>query len=408
MSRFVYGLLTFDRTFSETSGSLPAMQISSKQAHWRDLARRFAEDEVKPHVETMEKASQFPRAFMKRLGELGILGIAFPKEFGGQGDDTFSFALALSEVTRVWASLGLSIGAHMLGTSPILFAGTDAQKKKYLPSLLKGEMLGCFGLTEPGSGSDAGGGQTSASFENGLYKITGKKVFTTSASYASVYIVSVLTDKSKGKKGWSAFILEKGCPGLSIAKKEEKLGLLGSDTAGLILDHCSVPKENLLGEEGKGFRVFLQTLDAGRIGIAAWCIGLAQASLDELVRWAKERNVLPSLMEEHEFVADAIAELATKIEAAVLLTQEACRLKDSGVPYTKQASMAKYFASTVAVEAADRTIKTIGLEALTESFPVARFFRDAKLGEIGEGTSEIQKLVIAREVLTEALNLVAA
>lgn len=384
------------------------MQLTNEQARWYDLARRFAQEEVKPRVDEMERAAQFPLQFMKRMGELGILGIPFPKEYGGQGGDTFSLILCVKEITKVWASLGLSMGAHMLGSNPIFFSGTEAQKKRYLTPLAKGEVLGSFGLTEPSSGSDAGSTQTVAVRSNGSFIINGKKTFTTSASYATYYIVSAVTDKAKGKKGVSAFIVERNYPGLLVGKKEEKIGLLASDTSGLILDGCKVPAENLLGEEGHGFSVFLKTLDTGRLGIAGWCLGLAEAAYEEALKWAQKRNITENMMEAHEFEAGALADMATKIEAAALLAREACRLKDEGKSYTKLASMAKYFASAIAVENCDAAIKMVGYEALTQDLPIERFFRDAKLGEIGEGTSEIQRLVIAREVLREAETLVPA
>jgi len=377
------------------------MQTSPEQSRWREQARAFAE-EIKPTVDPLERKAEFPLEHMKRLGKLGLLGVAYPKEYGGQGADTFSMILCVEEITKVWASLGLSIGAHMLGMFPILCAGTESQKKKYLTPLVLGEKLGAFGLTEPGSGSDAGGGQTVAEKTENGFVINGKKIFTTSATYASTYIVSAISDKSLGKKGISAFIVERDCSGLAIAKKEQKLGLWASDTAGLILDSCRVPLENILGEPGKGFHVFLQTLDAGRLGIAGWCYGIADAAFESLLTWAKETGIKTGLMENYEYAGGALAELATQLEAAQGLIRNACQVKDAGQSYTKQASMAKYFASKVAVAACDVALKLIGYEALTTRLPVERFFRDAKLGTIGEGTSEIQKLVIAREVLKEA------
>lgn len=381
--------------------------MTRDQAHWRDSARSFAE-EIKPTVDKMEQNSEFPLEQMKRLGKMGILGLSFPREYGGQGGDTLSMILCIQEITKVWASLGLSIGAHMLGSNPIFFAGTQAQKQKYLIPLVRGEALGSFGLTEPSSGSDAGGSQTTAMRSKGGFVLNGKKIFTTSANYASTFIISAVTEKSLGKKGITAFILEKNYPGLAVGKKEEKLGLWASDTSGLILEGCLVPLENVLGEEGKGFSVFLQTLDAGRLGIAGWCLGIAQGAFEEMVRWAREERIQDRLMEEFEFDAGALADLATQIEAAQLLIQEACRKKDGGSRYTKEASMCKYFASAVAVNAADAALKMIGYRALTRALPVERYFRDAKLGTVGEGTSEIQKLVIAREVLREAEELVTA
>jgi alkylation response protein AidB-like acyl-CoA dehydrogenase len=382
------------------------MLLTKQQKRWQDLARQFAQTEVKPRVDEMEKKGEFPLQFMKRLGELGILGIGFPEQYGGQNADSFSFILAVKEISKVWASLGLSIGAHLLGANPIYFAGTEEQKKRYLIPLVRGESLGAFGLTEPSSGSDAGSSQTSAVSENGVYALNGRKIFTTSASYASTYVVSALTIRAREKVGISAFILERNYPGLAIAKKEEKLGLWASDTAGLILEGCRVPKENLLGDEGKGFRVFLQTLNAGRLGIAGWALGIAEAAFEQMLEWAEKNEIKKDLMNNHEWEAGMIAESATKLEAALLLTQEACRVKDTGELYIKEASMAKYFVSSLAVETCDLALKLIGASALTNDLPVERYFRDAKLGEIGEGTSEIQKLVIAREVLRKSEKLV--
>lgn len=379
------------------------MELTSSQLHWRDLARKFAQEVVRPVAVEMEASSTFPREIMRKMGEAGLLGIPYPKEYGGSGGDTISYVLAVEEISRVWGSLGLMMAAHVsLGCNPIYIAGSEEQKRTLLPPLLRGEKLGAFGLTEPQAGSDAGGTKTTAVLKDDFYIVNGSKNFTTTGSNADVLIIAAVTDKGKGKKGISAFFVEKGTPGFSAGRKEDKVGLRASDTVSLIFDSCALPRENLLGREGEGFRdVFLTTLDGGRISIASWSVGIAQGAFETCAKHLLKEMKQEDFMGEGQLAGSALAEMATKIAAARLMTFEAARRKEMGLRYIKEGAMAKYFASMVCTEVTSRAISLVGLEALTRELSLEQSFRDAKLTEIGEGTSEIQKIVIARELYRE-------
>lgn len=383
------------------------MFLTPRQEEWRNLAVRFVREEVRPVARKLEDASEFPLPLMKRMGELGLLGLPFPKEAGGSGGDTVSYALAVEEVSRGWGSLGLSLAAHVsLGTNPIHFAGSEAQREKYLPRLTRGEWLGSYGLTEPQAGSDSSATQTSAARKGNEYLLNGMKVFTTTAGYANTFIVTAVTDKAKGKKGISAFILERGFPGLTIGRKEDKMGLRASDTSTMVLENCRVPVENLLGHEGEGFKIFMKTLDGGRISIGAMAVGMAQSVLDDLVRWMKERGHDREFMGNGQIKCAVMADLATQIQAARQLIWMAAVKKDRGEKHTKHSAMAKYYASEVCTRACSLALDLMGIEGATKRHHVEQVYRDTKLCQIGEGTSEIQRMVIAREIFSETEELV--
>lgn len=383
------------------------MFLEPHQEEWCKLAASFAKVEAYPFAKNMEEASEFPIELIRKMGTNGLLGTPFPKEWGGAGKDTVSYALAVEEISKVWGSLGLIMAAHVsLGTNPIYFAGSQEQKKKYLPKLTCGEWLGAYGLTEPEAGSDSGATKTTAVKKGNKYLLNGIKIFTTTAAHSSTFIVTAITDKNKGKHGISAFILEKGFPGLSIGKKEDKMGLRASDTSTIILEDCMVPLENLLGEEGEGFKIFMKTLDGGRISIGAMAIGIAQGVLEELVSWLKNNGYNKEIMGKGQIKCAYMAEIATQIQAARQLIWTAAVKKDKGEKYTKYSAMGKYYASEVCTKACSLAIDLMGIEAVTKKHHLEQAYRDTKLCQIGEGTSEIQRMVIAREIFLEMEELV--
>lgn len=334
------------------------------------------------------------------MAELELLALYVPKEYGGAGLDVLSYAIAIDEIGRVCGSTGIFLAAHSsLGVYPIYVAGSEEQKQKYLIPLARGEKIGSFGLTESNAGSDAAGTQTIAKLVGDEYVINGSKRFITSGEVADIIVFTATKDPSMGYSGISAFIVEKGTPGFSAGKKEDKLGLRGSITSELIFEDCKISKENLLGEEGEGFKVFMATLDGGRISIGALALGIAQGALDASVKFVKENKKSGKPLKKSQFVQSIIAEMATEIEAARLLIYQAAMLEDNDMPYTKEAAMGKYYASLIGMKATDMAITIHGMLGLTKEYPVERFMRDEKLMEIGEGTSEIQKIVIAREIL---------
>jgi alkylation response protein AidB-like acyl-CoA dehydrogenase len=343
------------------------------------------------------------------MRDLGLFGMIFPEEYGGQGLDTLSYVLAVEEISRACASTGITLAAHVsLGTSPIMNFGTEAQKRKYLPALCSGEKLAAFGLTEPEAGSDAGGTKTRAVLDGNHYTVNGRKIYITNGSVCGTAVFTAVTTPGIGVKGISAFIIEKGTPGFSAGTREKKLGHRASDTVELLFENVKLPKENLLerdGKEGQGFKQFMKTLDGGRISIGAMSVGIAQASLDAGLKYARERRQFGKPIAEFQAIQLLLADMATGIEAARLLVYQTARLKDRGVPFTRQSAMAKLLASTVAMKAADTAIQIHGGAGYMTDHPVERYFRDAKLMEIGEGTSQIQKLVIARELIREAEGL---
>jgi len=374
--------------------------LSEEQQLLRKTVRDFAEAEIRPHSRAWDEAQEFPRELFGKLGELGLMGIVWPVEYGGAGMSTLDMAVVIEELSRVDAGVALSVAAHnSLCSGHIALAGSEEQKRKYLVPLARGESVGAWGLTENSAGSDAGGTKTTAVRDGDGWRLNGSKTFITNGRVADVAVVMAVTDKTKGKKGISAFIVEKGTPGFRAGKKEDKLGVRCSDTSELVLEDCSVPAGNLLGEPGHGFIDTLRILDRGRIGIAAWSVGLAQASLEASLGYARERKQFGLSIAEFQGVQFKISEMATKVAAARLLTWRAAALRDAGQEHTAESSMAKLFAGESAVEAALDAVQIHGGYGFTKDYPVERYLRDSKLGTIGEGTSEIQKMVIARALL---------
>jgi len=375
--------------------------LTEEQAIIRNTIRDFARERVEPIAAEHDEQQTFPQATVRELAQLGIMGITVPEEYGGAGGDELSYILAVEELSRADASHGLTLAAHIsLGIYPILTFGTKEQRLKYLPPLCDGTGLGTFGLTEPGAGSDAGSTQTRAVPDGDSWVINGRKQFITNATYSLSPIITARSEReSKGCHGISAFIVPRSSPGFELGKKENKLGCRASDTRELIFENCRIPKENLLGEPGQGFKIFMNTLDGGRIGIAALALGIAQAALDKAIPYAEERHQFGHPIGSFESVSNMIADMATEIEAARHLTYHAARLKDASRPFGQESSMAKLFASEVAMRATTKAVQIFGGYGYTKDYPVERYFRDAKLTEIGEGTSEIQRLVIARHLL---------
>jgi len=375
-------------------------ELAEEQQMVRETTRAFVEREVKPVASRLDREAIYPSELVKRLSELGLMGILVPQEFGGSGMDLLCCVVAMEEISKAWASLAVAMSVqNSLVCAPIARFGSAAQKKKYLPSLARGERLGCYALTEPGSGSDAGSIQTRAKRVGDDFVLTGNKIFTTNGNRADLAIVYAVTDPAKGKKGISAFIVEKNSPGFVVGKLEDKLGLRSSDTASLLFEDCRVPGENLLGTEGEGFAIALATLDGGRIGIAAQALGIAQGCLEESVAYARQRRQFGRAIAEFEAIQWMLADMATEIDAARLLTYRAAWLAGQERTFTKEAAMAKLFASEAANRAAYKAIQIFGGYGYTKEFAVERFFRDARITTIYEGTSEIQRLVIARRLI---------
>jgi alkylation response protein AidB-like acyl-CoA dehydrogenase len=379
---------------------VPGFEMTENLKMVRDLARNFAEKEIRPHVMKYDEAQEFPLEISRKLGELGFMGVVVPEAYGGSGFGYPEYIAIIEEISKVDPSVGLSVAAHnSLGVGHIYLFGSEEQKRKYLPDLASGRKLGAWALTEPTSGSDAGALLTTAVRDGDHYVLNGSKNFITHGSVGSTTVVMALTDKTKGKKGISAFIVENSTPGFIVAKKENKLGMRASDTAALAFDNCRVPKENLIGQEGAGFNQALAALDGGRISIAALSLGIAQGALDACLKYVKERRQFGHAIGEFQGTQWKLADMATQIEAARLLTYKAGYLKDRGKEVTLESSMAKYFASEVAVSATNEAVQIHGGYGFLKDFPVEKFYRDVKLVTIGEGTSEIQKLVIARQLL---------
>lgn len=362
----------------------------------RRTVREFAEKELAPRAKEIDETGEFPWDLVKKAAELNLMGIMVPEEYGGAGSDTLSCAIAIEEISRANATMGIIVAAHKLGCDALMIGGSKEQKEKYLPPAASGEKLTAFGLTEPGAGSDAGAITTSAVRDGDYWVLNGTKCFITNCGPAEIYVVAAKTDKEAGTRGISTFIIEKDTPGFSIGKLEEKMGLHASATGELIMDNCRIPADNLLGELNKGFPLFMKVLDSGRIAIAAMAIGIAQASLDASIEFSKQRKAFGKPICSFQAIAFYLAEMATKIEAARSLTYRAASLKDAGKPFTKEAAMAKYFASEVAMWCSTKAVQIHGGYGYTKNFPVERYMREAKLTEIGEGTTEIQKLVISR------------
>lgn len=364
------------------------------------MIREFAENEVKPLAAEIDEQERFPMETVEKMAKIGIMGIPIPKQYGGQGGTTQMYSMAVEELSRVCATTGVVVSAHTsLCAEPILMFGTEEQKNKYLPKLASGEWIGAFGLTEPNAGTDAAMQQTTAVDAGDKWILNGSKIFITNASYANVYVVFAMTDKSLGTKGISAFIVERGYKGFSIGKKEKKLGIRGSATCELIFENCEVPKENLLGKEGKGFKIAMMTLDGGRLGIASQALGIAQGAMDETVKYVKERKQFGRAIGQFQNTQFQLANLETKINAARFLVRSAADRIDRGLPHSKDASMAKLFAAETAMEMTTKAIQFHGGYGYTREYPVERMFRDAKITEIYEGTSEVQRMVIAASLL---------
>jgi len=376
------------------------MILSDTHRQFRAKVREFAENEVAPCARDLDRSGEFPWKLVKRLAEMQLMAVYVPKEYGGAGLDTLHYTIAVEEIGRVCGSTGIFLAAHSsLGVFPIYYAGNEMQKQKWLVPLAKGEKIGSFGLTEPEAGSDAAATKTTAKRDGDKYILNGEKRFITSGSVADVIIITATQDPAKGYHGISAFVVEKGTPGFSYGRDEEKLGLHGSITSELIFEDCVIPAENLLGEEGDGFRIFMETLDGGRISIGSLALGIGQGALDAAVNFSRSTNRGGKPLSKSQSIQSMIAEMATEIEAARLLVYQASALKDAGMPYVKEAAMAKYYASTAGMKAANMAIDIHGILGMTDAYPVERFIRDEKLMEIGEGTSEIQKIVIARQIL---------
>ncbi|QNB46741.1 acyl-CoA dehydrogenase [Thermanaerosceptrum fracticalcis] len=375
-------------------------RLSEEQELIRNMVREFVEEEVKPQAADNDRNHRFPTELVARMKELNLLGIPFPEEWGGAGADTLSFAMVVEELSRGCASTGVIVSTHVgLGCQPIYEFGTEAQKEKYLKPLASGEKLGAFCLTEPSAGTDAAAQKTTAVLSGDHYILNGSKIFITNGGQADIYIVMAMTDQSKGTKGISAFIVEKEFPGFQVGQIEDKLGIRASQTAEIIFNNCKVPKENLLGKEGEGFKVAMKALDVGRVGIAAQALGIAQACLDAAVNYAKERQQFGKPIASFQAIQWMIADMATQIQAARHLVYNAAWLKDQGEPFSKEAAMAKLFASETAMQVSIKAIQIHGGYGFTTHYPVERFMRDAKITEIYEGTSEVQRMVIAGQVL---------
>ncbi len=369
---------------------------SKEQVLLREMYRKFAETEIKPLAEELDEEERFPEESIPKLARYGFMGIPFPKEYGGAGGDYLTYAMAVEELGKVCATTAVVVSAHTsLCAGPIYYFGTEEQKQKYLVPLAKGEKIGAFGLTEPSAGTDSSMQQTTAVLDGDEYVLNGTKVFITNAGYADIYVVIAMTDKSKGNKGISAFIVEKGTPGFSFGKKERKMGIRGSATCDLIFENCRIPKENLLGKVGQGFKIAMQTLDGGRIGIASQALGIMQGAIDECVKYVMERRQFGKKIGQFQNTQFELADMATKAEAAKLLVYEAAATKDAGKPYSHLSAMCKYFAGSTASDITRRCLQLFGGYGYTRDYPIERMMRDAKITEIYEGTSEVQKMVIS-------------
>ncbi|MBO1514320.1 acyl-CoA dehydrogenase [Metabacillus bambusae] len=373
--------------------------LTNEQEMIRKLIHDFAEEEVSPEADARDRTAKFPEEIFEKLAELGIMGLPFPEQYGGSAADTISFTIVVEELSRVCASTGITYSAHIsLGAAPIHLFGTEKQKQKYLTPLCTGEYLGAFGLTEPNAGSDAGGTQTTASLHGDHWVITGSKCFITNASYAKYLAITAVTDRSKGTNGISAFLVPTNAHGFTINDHYEKMGLHASNTAELVLENVSIPKENLLGVEGNGYKQFLATLDGGRIGIGAMAVGIAQGAYEKSLQYAKERKQFGKSLSAFQAIQFKLADMAMNIELARNMVYKAAWLKDQGKGFKKEAAIAKLFASEMCMKVCDQAIQIHGGYGYMKEYQVERFFRDAKLLEIGEGTSEVQRMVIARQI----------
>ena len=380
---------------------MEAVELSDVQSMIRETVRDFARKELAPRAATLDETGEFPRENFRRLAELGLTGIPIPQEYGGAGADTLSMAIALEEIAKACGSTCLTLAAHTsLGTMPILLFGSEELKRRHVPPNARGESIGSYGLTEPGAGSDSGGTQTTAVPAPGGWRLNGSKIFMTNASVAGVMTVTAVTDRDAEKHARiSAFVLDPAWKGITVAKKEDKLGCRASDTCYVTFEDVYVPGGNLLGERGHGWRYFMEILDAGRIGIGAMALGLAEGAYEKALDYARERETFGKPIGAHQAVAFMLADMKVEIEAARHLLYHAARLKDAGKPYRLEASMGKLFASEMAMRVTRNAIQVLGGYGYMTEYGVERYYRDAKLCEIGEGTSEIQRIVISRQIL---------
>ena len=377
-------------------------QFTDEQQDLRRSVRQFAEKEIAPHVMEWDEASCFPLETIKELGRLGLMGTIFPAEYGGAGMGYIEYVIAIEELSRVDGSVGIIVAAHTsLCTNHVFIAGNEEQKRKYVPKLASGEWIGCWGLTESGSGSDAGGARCSAVRKGKKWVLNGTKTFITYGHYADLMVVIAVTDKTAHTHGLSAFVVEKGTKGFRPGKKENKLGLRASDTSEMIFEDCEIPAENLLGQEGNGFIDAMRVLDGGRISIAALGLGMAQGAYESALKYSKQRKQFGKTISEFQAIQWKLADLATEIDAARLLTNRAAWMKDNRMKSTLESSMAKLYTSEVAVKAANEAVQIHGGYGFIKDYPAEKFYRDVKLCTIGEGTSEIQRLVIARQILKD-------
>jgi hypothetical protein len=376
------------------------MIIGEKHENFRQQVRDFAEEVIAPRASEYDKSGEFPEDLVKKLGEKGFLSMFVPVEYGGQGLDNLSYAIAVEEISRVCGSMGITVAAHnSLGVWPILEFGTDAQREKYLPMIAKEAKLSAFALTEPEAGSDAAGVRTTAVKKGDSYVIDGTKCFITSGGYAHILLVAAKTDPEAGTHGISNFIVERDTKGFSVGKVEHKLGLRGSNTVELIFDSCEVPADNLLGKEGDGFKQFMMTLDGGRVSIAAMALGIAQGAFEAAMEHARKRIQFDRPIGKFQAIQWKIADMAAELDAARMLVYKSATLEDMGKPFSYESAVAKLFASEKATRICRDAIQVVGGRGYLTDYPLERFYRDVKLCEIGEGTSEIQRVVIARHVL---------
>ncbi|MED1114777.1 acyl-CoA dehydrogenase AcdA [Bacillus paramycoides] len=372
-------------------------KLSEEHEMIRKMVRDFARNEVAPTAAERDEEERFDRALFDQMAELGLTGIPWPEEYGGIGSDYLAYVIAVEELSRVCASTGVTLSAHTsLAGWPIFKFGTEEQKQKFLRPMAEGKKIGAYGLTEPGSGSDAGGMKTTAKRDGDHYILNGSKIFITNGGIADIYVVFALTDPESKQRGTSAFIVESDTPGFSVGKKESKLGIRSSPTTEIMFEDCRIPVENLLGEEGQGFKVAMQTLDGGRNGIAAQAVGIAQGALDASVEYARERHQFGKPIAAQQGIGFKLADMVTDVEAARLLTYQAAWLESEGLPYGKESAMSKVFAGDTAMKVTTEAVQVFGGYGYTKDYPVERYMRDAKITQIYEGTQEIQRLVISR------------
>ncbi|MDO6656295.1 acyl-CoA dehydrogenase [Anaerobacillus sp. 1_MG-2023] len=377
-------------------------QLSEEHEMLRKMVRDFARKEVEPTAAERDEEERFDRKLFDQMAELGLTGIPWSEEYGGIGSDYLSYVIAVEELSRVCASTGVTLSAHTsLAGWPLNAFGTEEQKQKFLRPMAEGKLMGAYGLTEPGSGSDASGMKTTAKLDGDHYILNGSKIFITNGGEAEIYIVFAQTDKEKGHKGITAFIVEKGTPGFSMGKKEKKLGIRSSPTLEIIFEDCRVPIENRLGDEGQGFKIAMKTLDGGRNGIAAQAVGIAQGALDAATAYAKERKQFGKPIGANQGIGFKLADMATKIEAARLLTYQAAWKESQGLPYGKESAMSKLYAGDISMEVTTEAVQVFGGYGYTKDYPVERYMRDAKITQIYEGTNEIQRLVISRMLMAD-------